>query len=53
MFKDLRANFETTRSMKKSGRYVTMKAKTPTVSAKFDESLKNLLEIMSKYVLLF
>ena len=48
MFRDLRVNVESTRSMSKSGKYVTMKAKTQTVSAKFDDSLKNLLETMAK-----
>lgn len=49
MFRDLRENFENQRSVSKTGRFVTMKPKTPTVAAKFHDSLNNLLEAMSKY----
>ena len=48
MFRDLRENFENQRSVSKTGRFVTMKPKTPTVAAKFHDSLNNLLEAMSK-----
>lgn len=47
MFKDLRENYENQKSVSKTG-YVTMKPKMPTVAAKFHDSLKALLEEMSK-----
>ena len=53
MFKDLRENHENQRSVSKTGRFVTMKPKTPTVAAKFHDSLTNLLEAMSKFVKAF
>lgn len=49
MFRELRCNFEHQRSMSKTGKFVTMKPKTPTVAAKFHDSLSNLLDAMSKY----
>ena len=48
MFKELRCNFEHQRSMSKTGKFVTMKPKTPTVAAKFHDSLSNLLDAMSR-----
>ena len=51
MFKDLRDDYENQRSMSKTGRFVTMKPKTPTVAAKFHNSLNSLLDAMSKYAL--
>ena len=38
------------RSCSKTGRFVTLKPKTPTVAAQFHDSLANLLDAMSKYV---
>jgi myosin-15 len=49
MFKDLRDAYENQRSVSKTGRFVTMKPKTPTVAAKFHDSLTNLLDAMAKY----
>ena len=46
MFKNMRESYGSQST--KSGRYVTMKAMTPTVVAKFHDSLKNLLDAMSK-----
>lgn len=51
MFRDQRENFENQRSVSKTGRFVTMKPKTPTVAAKFHDSLSNLLDAMSKYII--
>jgi myosin-15 len=48
MFKDLRDTYENQRSVSKTGRFVTMKPKTPTVAAKFHDSLTNLLDAMAK-----
>lgn len=48
MFRDLRGNFEHQRSVSKTGKFVTMKPKTPTVAAKFHDSLTNLLDAMSR-----
>ncbi len=48
MFRDLRENYENQRSCSKTGRFVTMRPKTPTVAAKFNDSLTNLIEEMSK-----
>lgn len=48
MFRDLRFDFESHRSMSKTGRFITMKPKTPTVAAKFHDSLTNLIDTMSK-----
>ncbi len=45
----MRDNFGNQRESTKSGRFVTLKAMTPTVVAKFHDSLKNLLAAMSKY----
>ena len=53
MFRELRCNFEHQRSMSKTGKFVTMKPKTPTVAAKFHDSLSNLLDAMSKYLFIF
>ena len=50
MFRELRCNFEHQRSMSKTGKFVTMKPKTPTVAAKFHDSLTNLLEAMSRHI---
>lgn len=47
MFKDLRETYENQKSISKTG-YVTIRPKTPTVAAKFHDSLKSLLEEMSK-----
>lgn len=52
MFKEMRENFENQRSVSKTGRFVTLKPKTPTVAAKFHGSLNNLLDAMSKYDLI-
>lgn len=43
----MRDDFENQRSMSKTGRFVTMKPKTPTVAAKFHDSLNCLIETMS------
>ncbi len=48
MFRDLRENYENQRSCSKTGRFVTMRPKTPTVAAKFNDSLTSLIEEMSK-----
>jgi myosin-15 len=48
MFKDLKENYEIQRSVSKTGRFVTMRPITPTVAAKFNDSLNNLLYVMSK-----
>lgn len=48
MFRDLRENCESQRSCFKTGRFVTMRPRTPTVAAKFSESLTSLIEEMSK-----
>ncbi len=49
MFKNVRDSFSNQRESTRSGRFVTLKAITPTVVAKFHDSLKNLLGAMSKY----
>ena len=48
MFRDLKENYENQRIVNKTGRYVTMRPKTPTVAAKFSDSLNSLLNAMSK-----
>lgn len=48
MFRELRENCESQRSCSKTGRFVTMRPKTPTVAAKFNDSLTSLIEEMSK-----
>ena len=49
MFVEHRAQNEATKGGSKSnGRFVTMKPRTPTVAARFHESLQQLLESMSK-----
>jgi myosin heavy subunit len=48
IFRDMREVDEHQRSISKTGRFVTMKPKTPTVAAKFNDSLNTLMEAMSK-----
>lgn len=48
MFKEMRDSTESQRGMSKTGRFVTMKPKTPTVAAKFHDSLGSLLDAMSR-----
>lgn len=50
IFKQLRAQRDNTRSLPKSsnGRFVTMKPRTPTVAARFSDSLQHLLQSMAK-----
>ncbi|XP_056017857.1 unconventional myosin-XV-like isoform X8 [Ostrea edulis] len=48
MFKDMRDRLITKTLSKSTGRYVTLKPRTPTVSAGFTESLLSLIDNMSK-----
>ncbi|XP_065559306.1 unconventional myosin-XV-like isoform X1 [Artemia franciscana] len=49
MFQELKRNNEASKSANRSdGRFITMKPRTPTVSARFHDSLTTLLESMSK-----
>lgn len=49
MFQSLRSSIEASKSYNRSdGRFVTMKPRAPTVSARFQDSLHALLETMSK-----
>ncbi|CAF2391964.1 unnamed protein product [Rotaria sp. Silwood2] len=49
MFRDIREVYESHRGFHfKTGRFITMKAKTPTVSAKFADSLSNLIDTMTR-----
>ncbi|KAF4520564.1 hypothetical protein B566_EDAN011117 [Ephemera danica] len=49
MFQALRTHQEATKTLNKAnGRFVTMKPRTPTVAARFHDSLQQLLESMSK-----
>ena len=49
MFHDIREVYESHRAFHfKTGRFITMKAKTPTVSAKFSNSLSHLIETMTR-----
>lgn len=49
MFTALRNTYETSKTLNKAnGRFVTMKPRTPTVAARFHDSLQQLLESMSK-----
>ncbi|CAF4467995.1 unnamed protein product, partial [Didymodactylos carnosus] len=49
MFRDIRELYESHRGFSfKTGRFITMKAKTPTVSARFHDSLSHLLETMTR-----
>ncbi|CAF3429758.1 unnamed protein product [Rotaria socialis] len=49
MFRDIREVYESHRGFHfKTGRFITMKAKTPTVSAKFSDSLSNLIDTMTR-----
>ncbi|XP_059488254.1 unconventional myosin-XV isoform X5 [Neocloeon triangulifer] len=49
MFQSLRNYQETTKTLNKAnGRFVTMKPRTPTVAARFHDSLQQLLDSMSK-----
>lgn len=51
MFTALRNTYETSKTLNKAnGRFVTMKPRTPTVAARFHDSLQQLLESMSKLV---
>lgn len=51
MFSSLRNNYETSKTLNKAnGRFVTMKPRTPTVAARFHDSLQQLLESISGYV---
>jgi myosin-15 len=52
MFQRVRSSHETAKTINKAnGRFVTMKPRTPTVAARFHDSLQQLLESMSKYVI--
>jgi myosin-15 len=49
MFHDIRDVYESHRGFHfKTGRFITMKAKTPTVSAKFSDSLSHLIDTMTR-----
>ncbi|XP_063236075.1 unconventional myosin-XV [Bacillus rossius redtenbacheri] len=49
MFQCVRSSHEATKTINKAnGRFVTMKPRTPTVAARFHDSLQQLLESMSK-----
>ncbi|PNF27702.1 hypothetical protein B7P43_G13754 [Cryptotermes secundus] len=49
MFQRVRSSHETAKTINKAnGRFVTMKPRTPTVAARFHDSLQQLLESMSK-----
>ena len=48
MFKDMRDRFINKTINKATGRFVTMKPRTPTVAANFSESLLSLIETMSR-----
>ncbi|GLH06473.1 Unconventional myosin IC [Gryllus bimaculatus] len=49
MFQNLRSSHEAAKTINKAnGRFVTMKPRTPTVAARFHDSLQHLLESMSK-----
>ena len=48
MFKDMRDRLITKTLSKTTGRFVTMKPRTPTVAANFSESLLSLIETMSR-----
>ena len=49
MFRDIREVYESHRGFHfKTGRFITMKAKTPTVSAKFSDSLSHLIDTMTR-----
>ncbi|XP_014277405.1 unconventional myosin-XV isoform X2 [Halyomorpha halys] len=49
MFEAVRSSQETNKTLNKSnGRFVTMKPRTPTVAARFHDSLQNLMDTMSK-----
>ncbi len=49
MFQNLRDSVEANKTYSRSdGRFITMKPRAPTVSARFQDSLQTLLEIMSK-----
>jgi len=53
MFSSLRNHFEASKTLNKAnGRFVTMKPRTPTVAARFHDSLQQLLESISGYVFL-
>lgn len=48
MFSSLRNNYEASKTLNKAnGRFVTMKPRTPTVAARFHDSLQQLLESIS------
>lgn len=50
MFSSLRNNYEASKTLNKAnGRFVTMKPRTPTVAARFHDSLQQLLESISGY----
>ncbi|KAE8738384.1 hypothetical protein FOCC_FOCC016139, partial [Frankliniella occidentalis] len=49
MFQSVRSHHETAKTINKAnGRFVTMKPRTPTVAARFHDSLQQLLESMTK-----
>ena len=49
MFQNLRESVEANKTYSRSdGRFITMKPRAPTVSARFQDSLQSLLDIMSK-----
>ena len=48
MFKDMRDRLITKTLSKTTGRYVTVKPRTPTVAANFSESLLSLIDTMSR-----
>lgn len=48
MFLDVRLGSENKTLTKANGRFVTMKPRTPTVSARFNDSLTHLIDGMAK-----
>lgn len=49
MFENFRNIYESTKTINKAnGRFVTMKPRTPTVAARFHDSLQQLLTLMDK-----
>lgn len=49
MFEDLQNRSITKTLSKTTGRYITLKPRTPTVAASFNESLLSLIDTMSRY----
>lgn len=49
MFEAVRSSQEMNKTLNKTnGRFVTMKPRTPTVAARFHDSLQHLMDTMSK-----